>query len=124
MTDFPFPMAKEHDRACDVLQDLNPTATWWRGDFRSSDRPLVSGGVFNLVDDSNPNDHRLIGQFRAVTITAAPEGYIAVIAVQSVAVPSQVPTVVRSQVIKERMTHHAGVMGQIVPAGEGLEYTA
>ena len=82
------------------------------------------GRIFNLVDDSNPNDPKIVGQFRAVTMTAAPEGYTAVVAVQSTGVPSQVPTIVRSQVIKEHMHHGTGVMGQIAPAGEGLTYSA
>ena len=55
-------------------------------------------------------------------MTAAPEGYTAVVAVQSIAVASQIPTVRMSQVIKSRMVHQLGVMGQIVPAGEGLLY--
>ena len=95
-------MSEEHDRACDTNAAHAPTAAWWRGDVRSSDGIVFPGANFNLVDDSNPNDHKLIDQFRAVTMTAAPEGYTAIVAIASSAVASQIPTIRTSLVIKQR----------------------
>ena len=67
-------MQSEAERAIDVAKAHSPQASWWRGDVRM--RKLFPGMVFNLVDDSNPNHHQTLGQFRAVTITAAPEGLL------------------------------------------------
>ena len=83
----------------------------------------MPGVNFNLVDDSNPNAHELVGQFRALTLTAAPEGYVAVVAVQSSAVPCQIPAVRISKVIKHKTVHAAGTMGSM-PAGDGLVFSA
>ena len=80
---------------------------------------LRVGRCFNLVDDSNPNHWVTVGQFRAVTMTAAPEGYTAVVAVLSSAVASQIPTVRTSHVIKHVMAHAPGTMGAM-PAGDGI----
>ena len=78
---------------------------------------LTPGCNFNLVDDSEPNFPQTLGQFRALTLTAAPEGYVAVLAVLSTAVRSQLPTVLLSQTIKSTMAHAAGTMGA-APQGE------
>ena len=117
----PLSMQSEAERAIDVAKAHSPSATFWRGDVQWLDsRDLSPGTNFNLVDDSNANDHILVGHFRALTMTAAPEGYMAIVAVESTAVSSQIPTVRMSQVIKSTLVHQHGVMGQIVPAGEGL----
>ena len=122
----PLSMQSEAERAIDVAKAHSPSAAFWRGDVRPVFRDgvlapdLVPGVSFNLIDDSNCNDRRLVGQFRALTVTAAPEGYIAVVAVESTALPSNIPDVLLSQVIKSTMVHQHGVMGQVVPAGEGL----
>ena len=81
-------MAREHA----------PAASFWRGDVRGC--ALSPGCNFNLLDDSDPNFLQTLGQFRVLTLTAAPEGYVAVLAVQSTAVPSQLPTVLLSHTIK------------------------
>ena len=91
-------MQAEHERAIDVAREHAPAASFWRGDVRTC--LLWPGQNFNLVDDSEPNSPKTVGQFRAVTLTAAPEGYVAVLAVQSTAVPSQLPTVLLSHTIK------------------------
>ena len=118
----PMPMRDEADRAIDVAKVHSPAASWWRGDVRECD-DLAPGRTFDLVDDSNPNHWEVVGQFRAVTLTAAPEGYVAVVAVQSSAVASQIPTVRTSQVIKHTMTHAPGTMGAM-PVGIGLDFSA
>ena len=118
----PMSMRDEADRAIEVTKAHSPAASWWRGDVREC-KLLNPGGNFNLVDDSNPNAHVLVGQFRAVTLTAAPEGYVAVVAVQTSAVASQILTVRTSQLIKHVMMHAPGTMGAM-PAGEGLDYSA
>ena len=112
----PISMQSEADRAIDVAKLAFPAAAWWRGDVRSP-QTLSPGAVFNLLDDRNPNYPRLVAQYRAVTITAAPEGYLAVVAVEAEANPNQIETVRESQVIKSTTIHNRGLMGQIVPAG-------
>ena len=104
--DEPLPMQSEAERAIDVAKAHSPSAAFWRGDVRPQLRhgvygPYLSPGQnFNLVDDSNYNHQKLCGQFRVLTITSAPEGYMAIVAVESTAVPSQIPNVFTSQVIK------------------------
>ena len=101
----PLSMRDEADRAIDVAKAYSPAASWWRGDIQEAGSAMLRvGRCFNLVDDSNPNHWETVGQFRAVTMTAAPEGYVAVVAVQSSAVASQIPTVRTSQLIKHVTT--------------------
>ena len=114
----PKSMRDEADRAIDVAKAYSPAASWWRGDVMECDY-LTPGCNFNLVDDSEPNFPQTLGQWRAVTLTAAPEGYVAVVAVLSSAVASQIPTVRTSQVIKHVMAHAPGTMGAM-PAGDWL----
>ena len=101
-------MQAEMDHAVEVEKKHLPSAVFWRGDVRLVFRDgvlapdLIPGGNFNLVDDSDCNDHRLVGQFRVLTGTRAPEGYIAIFAVGSTALPSQIPDVLMSQVIKSK----------------------
>ena len=122
----PLSMQSEAERAIDIEKAHSPSAIFWRGDMRlvfcnGVLGPDLSPGLnFNLVDDANSLCHEIVGQFRALTITRAPEGYLAIFAVESTALPSQIPDVLMSQVIKSKMVHQHGVMGQIVPAGEGL----
>ena len=118
----PMPMRDEADRAIDAAKAHSPAASWWRGDVR--DCPLVPGGNFSVVDDiSNPNCPEMVGQFRAVTLTAAPEGYVAVVAVASSANAGVIPIVRTSRVIKHAIAHALGTMGAM-PAGEGLDFSA
>ena len=97
-------MGDESAHALDVALSLDPDAKVWRGDLRlevSNERgPLVSGACFNLVEDANPNDLTVIGQYRVIATVQAPEGYTAVLAISCEAVASQVPSVNMSRVIK------------------------
>ena len=104
-------MQSEAERAIDVAKAHSPSCSFWRGDVRSVNRlgsagVLSPGGNFNLVDDRNPLNPQIVGQFRVLTMTRAPEGYWAVFAVESTAVPSQIPDVLLSQVIKSEMVSH------------------
>ena len=112
---------EEYREAYDLESARQPTAVLWRGDVREIDRGIQPGGTFNLVDDSNPNPnwHESIGQFRALAMVAAPSGYMAVVAIQATAVPTQIPTIRTSRVIKQKFDYR-GLMSQIAPPGEGL----
>ena len=109
----PLPISEEHNRACDINVAKAPTAIWWRGDVRSSDGIIFPGANFNLIDDSNLNNQKLIGQFRVITMTAVPEGYIAIVAIASTAVASQIPTIRTSLVIKNKFSYPTGVKGKV-----------
>ena len=88
MSDKPQPMQVEAERAIDVAKAHSPSATFWRGDVRGlmdPEKPLCPGCNFNLADDSG-NVLEMIGQFRVLTMTSAPEGYMAIVAVESSAV--------------------------------------
>ena len=106
----PRSMQAEADHAVEVEKQCSPFAMFWRGDVRPVLRhgvhvpDLSPGRTFNLVDDSNWRCHGLLGQYRVLTMTRAPEGYVAVFAVESTAVPSQIPDVLMSQVIKSVQT--------------------
>ena len=96
----PLPMKREADRAGAAFA-INPHMASWRGDVREPDgRTLVAGGNFNLVDDIRHGPEVTLRQYRVLQLVAAPEGYIAVLAVESTAVASQLPSVRLSHVIK------------------------
>ena len=105
----PLSMQDEAERAISVAKAVDPSAAFWRGDVlevENDGRGRLSPGVnFNVVDDSNYNVHELFGQFRVLTMTAAPEGYMAIVAVQSTAVANQIPNVLMSKVIRSTMVH-------------------
>ena len=108
--DKPMSMQVESERVIDVEKVYSPSASFWRGDVRES--TLGPGMNFNLVDDSNINSPDMIGQFRVLTMTRAPEGYTAIVAVASKAVLSQIPTILTSRVIKSTMV--LGLLGPTV----------
>ena len=104
MTAPPLHMREERQRAFDTACISNPGAVIWRGDVRSTCRIAV-GRVFNLVSDDNPNHTHLIGQFRAISLVAAPEGYTAVEAIfaSAEASPSGPTVYTPSMVIKSAL---------------------
>ena len=93
-------IVEEHDKAMEIHKFYAPMAKFWRGDVRLPSGAISPGHSFNLVDDANPNRPKTLGQFRALSLVVASEGYIAIEAVESIAVPSQLPTVLMSHVIK------------------------
>ena len=115
-------MIQEHEHAIDVAKAHDKGAAFWRGDIRKVENgPLLSGCNFAVIDDSNPNNKTVIGVFRCLTSIAAPEGYKAVLGVQSEAVVNQIAHVCMSSVIKSTVVHNRGVMGEVVSAsGDGF----
>ena len=107
----PIPMRVETDRAIESARAYAPAASFWRGDVQHGTGLPLIGGHFDLVDDSDSFVHHSVGTFRVLTMTAAPEGYTAIVAVQSVAISNQIPTIRTSSVIKSAWAHAAGTMG-------------
>lgn len=109
--------------AVDAARKSGPSDHIWHGEIRlqeTHDRNRITcGSIFNLIDDSDPNDPKTLSQFRILGMVAAPEGYTNVIAVSTTAVPTQCPIIYSSYVIKSEWIYRPGVMNSM-PSGTGL----
>ena len=65
------------------------------------DKGLIGvGRSFNLVDDSDPNRLSVVAQYRPFAMAEAPEGFMAMLCIESPGVASVIPVINTSHVIK------------------------
>ena len=77
---------------------------WWHGDVLSEHgKRLNVGATFNL-SDGHALQPSIIGQYRIVAMSVAPEGYYTVVAYANRAVASQLPTISFDMLVKPAKT--------------------
>lgn len=77
-------------------------------------RSIAVGGMYNLVDDSNPNHRRLVCQFRVEAAAASGDRKVCVLAQLDTAVVSQIESVSlsrTSQPMPNIITTNFGIIG-------------
>ena len=74
--------------------------SWWQADVLSEHGKRLSvGATFNL-SDGDPLQPSIIGQYRVVAMSVAPEGYFTVVAHAHTAVAAQVETISFDMLVK------------------------
>ena len=77
---------------------------WWQGDVLSEyGKRLNVGATFNL-SDGHALQPAIIGQYRIVAMSVAPEGYYTVVAYANRSVASQLPTISLNMLVKPAKT--------------------
>ena len=91
--------------------------SWWQGDVLSEyGKRLSVGSSFNL-SDGHANQPSVIGQYRIIAMSVAPEGYFTVVAHAWSAVGTQIETISPNMLVKSAKTWGVAKDDQVADSG-------